>query len=82
MYHILSRKSVTLDFSWHQFKSILKYKLEWQGKHYQEVDRFFPSNKLCSVCGYKYTELTLAEREWTCPECGTYHHRDKNASMN
>ncbi|MHA1658202.1 MAG: zinc ribbon domain-containing protein, partial [Promethearchaeota archaeon] len=38
--------------------------------------------KLCSVCGYKYTELTLAEREWTCPECGTYHHRDKNASMN
>lgn len=75
-------KSVTLDFSWHQFKTLLKYKLEWRGKHYQEVARFFPSSKLCSVCGYKNMDLTLAEREWTCPECGTYHHRDKNASTN
>ncbi len=75
-------KSVTLDFSWHQFKTILKYKLKWRGKHYQEVDRFFPSSKLCSVCGYKNVDLTLAEREWTCPECGTHHHRDKNASIN
>ena len=75
-------KSVTLDFSWHQFKTILKYKLEWRGKHYQEVDRFFPSSKLCSVCGYKNMDLTLAEREWTCAECGTHHHRDRNASTN
>ena len=75
-------KSVTLDFSWHQFKTILKYKLEWRGKHYQEVDRFFPSSKLCSGCGYKNENLTLAIREWTCPECNTYHHRDKNAYIN
>ena len=75
-------KSVTLDFSWHQFKTILKYKLEWRGKHYQEIDRFFPSSKLCSVCGYKNIDLTLAEREWICPECVTRHHRDKNASIN
>ena len=75
-------KSVTLDFSWYQFKTILKYKLEWRGKHYQEVDRFFPSSKLCSACGYKKENLTLDEREWTCPECGTHHHRDKNASTN
>jgi len=75
-------KSVTLDFSWHQFKTILKYKFEWRGKLYQEVDRFFPSSKLCSICGYKNMDLTLAEREWICLECGTYHHRDKNASIN
>ena len=75
-------KSVTLDFSWHQFKTILNYKLEWRGKHYQEVGRFFPSSKQCSVCEYKNIDLTLAEREWTCPECGTCHHRDKNASIN
>ena len=75
-------KSVTLDFSWHQFKTLLKYKLEWRGKHYQEVDRFFPSSKLCSTCGYKNTDLTLAEREWMCPECGADHHRDENASEN
>lgn len=75
-------KSVTLDFSWNQFKTLLNYKLEWRGKYYQEVDRFFPSSKLCSVCGYKNTDLTLEEREWTCPECGTHHHRDENASTN
>ncbi len=75
-------KSVTLDFSWHQFKTNLKYKLEWRGKHYQEIDRFFPSSKLCSVCGYKYESLTLNDCKWTCPECETLHHRDKNASIN
>lgn len=75
-------KSVTLDFSWYLFKILLKYKLEWRGKYYQEVDRFFPSSKLCSVCGYKNTELTLKDREWTCPECGTLHHRDNNAYIN
>jgi putative transposase len=75
-------KSVTLDFSWHQFKTILKYKLEWRGKHYQEVDRFFPSSKPCSACGYKNKNLTLDEREWACPECGACHHRDENASIN
>lgn len=75
-------KSVTLDFSWHQFKKLLKYKLEWRGKHYQEVDRYFPSSKLCSVCGYKNSDLKLAEREWVCPECTTRLQRDINASTN
>ena len=75
-------KSVTLDFSWHQFKTILKYKLEWRGKHYQEVGRFFPSSKLCSQCGYKNKSLKLAEREWVCPKCSTYHLRDENSSIN
>ena len=75
-------KSISLDFSWHQFKKILKYKLEWRGKHYQEVGRFFPSSKSCSVCGYRNADLTLSEREWTCPECATHHDRDINASIN
>lgn len=75
-------KSVSLDFSWHQFKMILKYKLEWRGKYYQEVGRFFPSSKLCSICGYKNKSLELAEREWVCPECSAHHLRDENASIN
>ncbi|MBD3211574.1 MAG: transposase [Candidatus Lokiarchaeota archaeon] len=81
-FHSGLSKSVTLDFSWDQFKTSLNYKLEWRGKHYQEVDRFFPSSKLGSVCGYKHENLTLKEREWTCSECRTHHHRDKNASAN
>ena len=33
-------------------------------------------------CKHLYQELTLAEREWTCPKCGTHHDRDENASKN
>lgn len=30
----------------------------------------------------KKEDLTLAIREWTCPECKTKHDRDINASIN
>ena len=75
-------KSVSLDFSWNQFVNILKYKIEQKGKYLVVIDRFFPSSKLCSKCGYKNTELELKDREWTCPECNTAHDRDVNASTN
>ncbi|NVM27965.1 MAG: IS200/IS605 family element transposase accessory protein TnpB [Candidatus Helarchaeota archaeon] len=74
-------KSVTLDFSWHQFVSYLRYKLEWQGKHLVIADRFFPSSKRCSVCGQINNDLQLSERTWTC-QCGVTHDRDVNASTN
>ena len=75
-------KSVSLDFSWHQFTTFLKYKMEWLGKHLILVDRFFASSKLCSCCGWKNNNLILRERAWTCLECGTTHDRDENASVN
>ena len=75
-------KSVSLDFSWNQFVTLLKYKLEQKGKHLVLIDRYFPSSKLCSTCGFKNDELRLSDREWTCPECNTYHERDVNASFN
>ena len=75
-------KSVSLDFSWHQFVIILKYKMEQKGKHLILVDRYFPSSKLCSCCGYKNKDLGLKDRRWTCPQCQTHHHRDINASDN
>jgi len=75
-------KSVSLDFSWYQFTTYLKYKMEWLGKHFILVDRFFASSKLCSCCGWKNNNLTLRERVWTCLDCGTTHERDENASVN
>ncbi len=75
-------KSVTLDFSWNQFKSYLEYKCKREQNHLVLVDRYFPSSKLCSNCGYKNTELQLKDREWICPECNTHHDRDINASIN
>jgi putative transposase len=75
-------KSVTLDFSWGEFTCMLEYKCTWHGKHLVKVDRFYPSSKLCSNCGFKHDALKLSDREWTCPGCGTQHDRDGNSANN
>lgn len=70
------------ELSLYRFKSILIYKSDWYGRYVVEIDRFYPSSKLCSVCGYKNDNLTLKDREWLCPICGINHDRDLNASKN
>ena len=60
----------------------LAYKAAWYGKEIRKVDRFEPTSKTCSVCGYYYKDLTLDIREWTCPCCGIEHDRDENAAIN
>ena len=75
-------KSVSLDFSWNQFTTYLDYKCKREQHHLILVDRFFPSSKLCSHCGYKHDALKLSERKWICPECKSEHDRDVNASIN
>ena len=66
----------------HRFRTVLTDKTMVNGKQVVFVDRFYPSSKTCSVCGYIKRDLTLKDREWTCPECGTHHDRDVNASIN
>jgi putative transposase len=46
------------------------------------VDRWLPSSKTCSACGYLLDALPLRVREWTCPGCGASHDRDVNAARN
>jgi len=70
------------ELSLYRFKEMLRYKAEWYGNHIVEIDRFFPSSKLCNNCGYKNNDLKLSQREWTCSECGTHHDRDLNAAIN
>ena len=67
---------------WGMFLNFLEYKLKHKGGVLVEIDRFFPSSKLCSNCGHKYQDLHLSEREWTCSACGTKHQRDVNAARN
>ena len=70
------------DASWGEFNRQLEYKCEWYGKELVKIDRYFPSSKRCGNCGYIVDKLPLNIREWECPECGTNHDRDINASQN
>lgn len=74
-------KSV-LDAGFGILVNFLGYKLNRVGGILVEVDRFFPSTKLCNYCKFKHDSLTLKDREWTCPKCGTLHDRDGNATKN
>jgi putative transposase len=70
------------DCGWRQFCTMLKYKSEWSGKTYIEVDRFFASSKICNVCLNRVDSLDLNIRSWTCDRCQTHHDRDINAAIN
>ena len=72
----------TYDNGWGFFLRVLAYKMERHGGVLVKVDKWFPSSKMCSCCGHKYDDLELSERSWTCPKCGTFHDRDKNAAWN
>lgn len=70
------------DTSWGIFVSRLQAKGKDYGCNVVKADRYFPSSKLCSCCGWKYEGLKLSERKWTCPKCGANHIRDVNAAIN
>lgn len=70
------------ELSLYKFKSILKYKCEWHNKTFVEIDQFYPSSKLCSICNYKNNDLKLSDRSWKCNNCNTLHNRDLNAAIN
>lgn len=70
------------DASWSELVRQLSYKAEWYGRKLVKVDRFFPSSKTCSACGYLLDKLPLSVRSWECPSCGAIHDRDHNAAKN
>lgn len=70
------------DVSWSTFVTMLEYKADWYGKNILKIGRFEPSSKLHANCGYINKELTLSDREWTCPKCGELVLRDVNAAIN
>jgi len=66
-----------IDYAFSEFVSILEYKT-----NLIKIDRYYPSTKTCSVCGYVNENITLKNRDWICPQCKTKHDRDINASIN
>jgi len=69
------------DVAWGTFIDILEYKAIWNDKQVIHIDRFFPSSKACSKCGWINNQLALKDRNWTC-KCGEKHDRDVNAAIN
>ena len=75
-------KSLT-DVRLSEICRILEYKAKYYGKRYIQIDSYYPSSQECSRCGYKNEKVKdLSVRDWVCPECGSYHDRDINASQN
>jgi putative transposase len=70
------------DAGWAEFVRQLEYKAKWYGREVVKIDRWYPSSKRCSDCGYMVEKMPLKVRQWTCPDCGTNHDRDINAARN
>jgi len=70
------------DAAFGEIRRQLKYKCAWNGIELIEADRFFPSSKTCSVCGYRKKTLKLGTRTFRCEGCGAVLDRDLNAALN
>lgn len=74
-------KSVN-DLAWGMFVSRLEQKMALTDKLLIKADKFFASSQTCHICGYQNKSLTLKDREWDCPICGSHLMRDENAGQN
>ena len=70
------------EVGFYKFKDILKSKAIANDKKVVLIDKFYPSSKTCSQCGYIHKGLKLSNRHWQCPNCGANHDRDFNAAKN
>lgn len=77
---VRKRRRDLADAAMAEVRRQLRYKTEWYGSELIEADAFYPSSKLCSVCG----ELGNPgwSEYWTCEHCLTRHQRDENACVN
>ncbi|MFC5548862.1 RNA-guided endonuclease InsQ/TnpB family protein [Massilia aerilata] len=70
------------DMGFYELRRQLEYKAARRGAEVVVAERWYPSSKTCSCCGYKLETLALDMRQWRCPGCGTEHDRDLNAAIN
>lgn len=70
------------DLGYAAFLNILRWECFKNGSRFVKIDRFYPSSKTCSKCGYVLADLSLSVRSWQCPTCASIHDRDLNAAKN
>ena len=71
-----------VDASWYTFTQKLLWKAQFNNCVVVKAGRFYPSSRTCNYCGYINHSLTLKDRKWVCPNCGTEIIRDENAGKN
>ncbi len=72
---------VVADAGRGEFRRRLEYRRERHGPRLVVIDRWCPSSKTCSSCGYLLAGPKLKSRHWTCPDRRTRHDRDINAAQ-
>lgn len=85
VYNMMKNRNLSKTISkaqWYQSQIYLENLCKKLGIELRLASRFYPSSKLCSDCGFKYKDLKLTERTWTCSNCGSKHDRDVNAAIN
>ena len=70
------------DAGWGEIRRQFTYKTLLSGSCIILADQFYPSSKLCSVCGKKNQNLVLGITDWVCSSCKITHDRDLNAAYN
>lgn len=74
-------KSIS-DAAFGEFRRQIGYKTQWYGSRLVVADRWFPSSKMCSRCGYIKGDMKLGDRTYICDECDLIIDRDLNSSLN
>lgn len=69
------------DVGMYELRRQLEYKSFLRGGKILFVDQYFPSSKMCSVCGNIKQDLKLSDRTYNCG-CGYSIDRDLNAARN
>ena len=70
------------DSGFGMLRNMLAYKSEWYGRDLRIVDRWAPTTKTCSECGFVSKKIPTNVRSWKCPDCAAKHDRDVNAACN
>ena len=70
------------DLAFGEFLLKLKHQSKKRIRSVLKIGRWIPSTKCCCVCDHHNKDLTLADRQWTCPSCETHLDRDQNAAIN
>ena len=74
--------SAIQEQNFYQFRMIMKQYARRMGIPVKYADRWYPSSKRCSSCGYLKTDLKLSDRIYRCSQCGLELDRDYNAALN